>query len=67
LATVAEGEKVLVVSNSDVKTLEMGLHPGSLALVIHNRQNEHNLIVSVLDQRLVVPKEVASKIVVGAR
>ncbi|MBN1865611.1 MAG: ferrous iron transport protein A [Victivallales bacterium] len=64
LSDAQTDKRLLVVSNSDVKTLEMGLYPGALVTLTHNDTGERNIIVKVNDNRYVVPKTTAVKILV---
>lgn len=59
-----EDKRVTVKVNSDIKTMEMGLYPGSIVSIVHNNPQERNIIVKINDQRYVVPREIASKIYV---
>ncbi len=64
LSNAQTDKRLLVVSNPDVKTLEMGLYPGALVTLIHNDAGERNVIVKVHDNRYVLPKSTAAKILV---
>ncbi len=59
-----EDKRITVVANSDIKTMEMGLYPGSIVTLVHNESRERNIIVKIHDQRYVVPREIANKIFV---
>ena len=59
-----ENQKLLVKANSNIKTMEMGLYPGSIVTLIHNETGERNIIVKVHDQRYVIPRDLAEKILV---
>ena len=64
LNDVPEDKRVTVRVNSDIKTMEMGLYPGSVVSIVHNDPQERNIIVKIHDQRYVVPREIASSIYV---
>ena len=64
LGAIPDGGKAVVLANSDIKTLEMGLHPGSVVAVIHNDPSERNIIVRSFEQRLVIPRDAAEDILV---
>ena len=53
-----------MLANNDMKTLEMGLHPGSVVAVVHNDSSERNIIVRSFEQRLVIPRDAAKNILV---
>ena len=59
-----EDKKLIVKANSDIKTMEMGLYPGSMLTLMHNEAGEHNIIVKIHDQRYVIPREIAEQIYV---
>jgi len=62
LSDFAQGADVVVISNSDRKTLEMGLFSGALVRVIKNRPNDANMIVAAGESRYIIAKEAAQKI-----
>jgi len=62
LSDFAQGADVVVVSNSDRKTLEMGLFTGALVKVIKNREKDANLVVAAGESRYIISKEAAGKI-----
>ena len=64
LNDVPEEKRVTVRVNSDIKTMEMGLYPGSIVSIVHNNPQERNIIVKINDLRYVVPREIASAIYV---
>jgi Fe2+ transport system protein FeoA len=53
---------VVVVSNKDKKTLEMGLFSGALVTVLQNRPRDANMVVAVGESRYIIDKEAAQKI-----
>lgn len=59
-----EEERLVVLANSDKKTMEMGLYPGSRVTLLHNESAERNIIVKVHDQRYVIPREIGAMIFV---
>ena len=59
-----EHKRMMVGANSDIKTMEMGLYPGSIVSLVHNNHQERNIIVKIHDQRYVIPRETASGIMV---
>ena len=62
LSDFAQGANIVVVSNSDRKTLEMGLFSGALVSVIKNRPNDANMVVATGESRYIIAKEAAVKI-----
>ena len=64
LSMSADSSRTVVVSNPDIKTLEMGLHPGAIVHILHNHPGERNIIVKVNDNRYVLPRVTADKIIV---
>ena len=62
LSDFAQGAEVVVVSNSDRKTLEMGLFSGALVIVIKNRPRDANMVVAAGESRYIIAKESAVKI-----
>jgi len=62
LCDFAQGADVVVVSNSDRKTLEMGLFSGALVHVMKNRPGDANMVVAAGESRYVISKEAAAKI-----
>lgn len=59
-----EKQKFIVIANSDIKTMEMGLYPGSVVSLIHNEIRGRNIIVKIHDQRYVIPCDIAEQILV---
>lgn len=57
-----QGVEVTVISNSDHKTLEMGLCTGASIRVVENRPGDANIVVAVGDGRYILSKESAEKI-----
>jgi Fe2+ transport system protein FeoA len=62
LSDFAQGADVVVISNSDRKTLEMGLFSGALVHVIKNRPGDANMVVAAGESRYIIAKEAAAKI-----
>jgi Fe2+ transport system protein FeoA len=62
-----EQKRVIVAANSDIKTMEMGLYPGSIISLTHNNPQERNIIVKIHDQRYVIPREIAKNIMVKSQ
>ena len=62
LSDFAQGANVVVVSNSDRKTLEMGLFSGALVHVMKNRPGDANMVVAVGESRYIISKEATAKI-----
>ena len=62
LSDFAQGANVVVVSNSDKKTLEMGLFSGALVTVLKNRPRDANMVVAAGESRYIIAKESAAKI-----
>lgn len=62
LSDFAQGADVVVMSNSDRKTLEMGLFTGALVHVMKNRPNDANMVVAAGESRYIISKEAAAKI-----
>lgn len=53
---------MVVVSNQDRKSLEMGLFTGALVVVIKNRPRDANMLVAAGESRYIIDKEAAVKI-----
>lgn len=62
LSDFAQGADVLVISNGDRQTLEMGLFTGASVQVIKNRPNDANMVVAAGESRYIISKEAAQKI-----
>ena len=62
LSDFAQGADVVVISNSDRKTLEMGLFVGAVVHVMKNRSKDANMVVAVGESRYIISKETAQKI-----
>jgi Fe2+ transport system protein FeoA len=64
LSNTPENERVRILANADLKTMEMGIYPGAIITLIQNSPSAHNIIVKVHDQRFVVPKKIADNIII---
>lgn len=62
LSDFAQGADVVVISNSDKKTLEMGLFSGALVHVMKNRPSDANMVVAAGESRYIISKEAAARI-----
>jgi Fe2+ transport system protein FeoA len=62
LSDFAQGADVVVISNGDRKTLEMGLFSGALVHVMKNRPGDANMVVAAGESRYIISKEAAAKI-----
>ena len=62
LSDFAQGADVVVISNSDRKTLEMGLFSGALVHVMKNRPGDTSMVVAAGESRYIISKEAAGKI-----
>lgn len=62
LHNFTQGVEVKVISNSDRKTLEMGLCTGASVRVVENRPGDANMIVAAGEGRYIISKESAAKI-----
>lgn len=62
LSDFAQGAEVVVISNADKKTLEMGLFSGAFVRVMKNRPNDANMVVAAGESRYIISKEAAAKI-----
>ncbi|MFA7256868.1 MAG: FeoA family protein [Kiritimatiellales bacterium] len=62
LSDFAQGADVVIISNRDRKTLEMGLFSGALVHVMKNRPNDANMVVAAGESRYIISKEAAAKI-----
>ncbi len=62
LSDFAQGATVVVVSNKDRKTLEMGLFTGASVTVLKNRPRDANMLVAAGESRYIIDKEAAAKI-----
>jgi Fe2+ transport system protein FeoA len=62
LTDFAKGASVIVVSNGDRKTLEMGVFSGAPVTVIKNRPHDANMVIATGESRYIISKESAQKI-----
>jgi Fe2+ transport system protein FeoA len=62
LSDFAQEAEVVVTSNSDRQTLEMGLFTGASVKVLKNRPNDANMVVATGESRYIISKEAAGKI-----
>ncbi len=62
LSDFAQGANVVVVSNKDRKTLEMGLFSGALVTVLKNRPMDANMLIAAGESRYIIAKDSAAKI-----
>ena len=62
LSDFAQGANVVVVSNKDRKTLEMGLFTGAFVSVLKNRPSDANMVVATGESRYIIAKEAAVRI-----
>ena len=62
LSDFAQGANVVVVSNKDRKTLEMGLFTGAFVTVLKNRPRDANMVVATGESRYIIAKAAAAKI-----
>ena len=62
LSDFAQGANVVVVSNKDRKTLEMGLFTGAPVTVLKNRPRDANMVVATGESRYIIDKEATAKI-----
>ncbi|MCC7299961.1 MAG: ferrous iron transport protein A [Verrucomicrobia bacterium] len=62
LSDFAQGADVVVISNSDKKTLEMGLFSGALVHVMKNRPGDTSMVVATGESRYIISREAAGKI-----
>jgi Fe2+ transport system protein FeoA len=62
LSDFAQGADIVVISNSDRKTLEMGLFSGAPVHVMKNRPGDANMVVAAGESRYIIAKESAVKI-----
>ena len=62
LSDFAQGAQVVVISNGDRKTLEMGLFSGALVTVIKNRPGDANMVIAAGEGRYIISKAAAVKI-----
>ena len=62
LSDFAQGAHVVVISNSNKKTLEMGLFTGALVTVMKNRPTDANMVVATGESRYIIAKAAAAEI-----
>ena len=62
LSDFAQGADLIVVSNSDKKTLEMGLFSGAHVVVLKNRPRDANMVIAAGESRYIIAKDSAEKI-----
>ena len=58
----AKDAQVTVISNSDRKTLEMGICTGARIRVIENRPSDANMVIDAGEGRYILAKDTAAKI-----
>ncbi len=56
-----EKKRVRIISNPDLKTVELGLHSNALIRVVSNQKGQ-NLVVQIYEQRYAIPREIAKNI-----
>lgn len=59
LDQVPANHHVMIMSNRDKKTIEMGLHQGALLKIIKNDTKNPNMIIQVKDSRYILSKDIA--------
>ena len=64
LSICRTGDRCIVRSNPDRRSLEMGLFRGALVKVLRNRLEDTNMLIGVGDSRFVVSKQTADLILV---
>ncbi len=64
LSECHEGQKALIRSNADIKTLEMGLCSGAPLSVLRKESGAPSMLVALHGQRYIIPMEIAKKILV---
>lgn len=64
LSDFAEESQVVVVSNSDKKTLEMGLFSGAMVCVLKNRPSDANMVIAAGESRYIIAKDSAAQVLV---
>lgn len=57
-----QGVEVKVVSNTDRKTIEMGLCTGTTIRIVENRPGDANMVIASGEGRYIIAKETAAKI-----
>jgi Fe2+ transport system protein FeoA len=57
-----EDTRVLIRTNPDIKTLEMGLCSGASLRVLRNDNSDASMIVCLYGQSYVIPKKIAEQI-----
>jgi Fe2+ transport system protein FeoA len=62
LSDFAQEARVVVISNRDRKTLEMGLFTGACVTVLKNRPSDANMVVAAGESRYIIAKDAAQKI-----
>ena len=62
LSGFAQNAEVIIISNADKKTLEMGLFSGAHITVIKNRPHDANLVIASGESRYIISREAAGQI-----
>jgi Fe2+ transport system protein FeoA len=62
LLELNDGETGLIRSNSDRKSIEMGLFPGARVVMFRNRKAERSLVIGAGDARFLVSRVIAQKV-----
>ncbi len=56
-----EKKRIRIISNPDLKTVELGLHSNSLIRVVSNQKGQ-GVIVQIYEQRYAIPRAIAREI-----
>ncbi len=56
-----EKKRVRILSNPDLKTVELGLHSNALIRVVSNQKGQ-GIVVQIYEQRYAIPREIAGNI-----
>jgi len=64
LSECCEGQKAIIRSNPDLRTLEMGLCSGVPVRIMRNEKSERKMLLCLHGQRYVIPIEIAEQILV---
>lgn len=64
LSECREGQKAIIRSNPDLRTLEMGFCSGVPVRIMRNEESERKMLLCLHGHRYIIPIEIAEQILV---
>ena len=64
LENAVEQQRYIITCNPDRKTMEMGVYVGGVVTVQKNDPAEPNIVIGVGDSRYIIPRTLASRILI---